>query len=33
MVALTLLIDYFRRSYYILLITPSIAFLSVVSPV
>jgi hypothetical protein len=30
MVALTLLIDYFCRSYYILFISPSIAFLSVV---
>lgn len=33
MVALTLVIDYFCRSYYILLTTPSITFLSVVSPV
>ena len=30
MVALTPLIDYYCRSYYILLISPSIAFLSVV---
>jgi len=33
MVVLTPLINYPARTYYILLTTPSIAFLSVVSPV